>query len=118
MWFAAHVIMRYHFLDTNTGSLEGYENVIIVNADNPTEAFDRARSIAKEDEIRGDGHYLDDRPVALLVAGVRKVVECRLTPGDRTFSEGSEITYNDIQADTVSEFDAFVQGEPVRIRVE
>ena len=83
MWYAAHVLMRYHFVETRAKSLVGYENILIIDASSPEEAIARATELSKDDEVRTDGHWLNEQPVHLLFEGVKKGVECQFRPGSR-----------------------------------
>ncbi len=73
--------MRYHFVETRAKSLVGYENILIIDASSPEEAIARAAELSKEDEVRTDGHWLNEQSVHLLFEGVKKVVECQFRPG-------------------------------------
>jgi hypothetical protein len=118
MWYAAHTIMRYRYLDTQTDSLVGYENILIISAQNPADAIARARIAGREDEVLTPGHSLDGRPAHLVFAGVKKVVECCLTPGaPDVFSDGNEITYNDIVAASEADFLAFIRGGKASVTI-
>jgi len=118
MWYAAHVIMRYRYTDTTTDSLAGYENVLLVQADSPAAAIERARDLGNDEEIRTEGCSLDGRPVHLTMVGVKKVVECLLTPrSSELLSDGNEITYNDLVAKSDSDFASFVRGEFAEIEI-
>ena len=118
MWYAAHVIMRYRYADTSTDSLVGYENVFLVKADSPAAAIERARELGSDDEIRTEGSSLNGRRAHLIMIGVKKVVECLLTPGSpELLSDGDEITYNELVAKSESDFASFVRGEFAEIEI-
>ena len=77
-----------------------------------------AKAHGIDDEIRSAGHSLNQRPVHLVFAGVKKVVECRLTPGNpELFSDGNEITYNEIVMETEADFALFVKGEMATLEI-
>ena len=121
MWFAAHVIMCFKFKDGKQDYFPVHENVFLIDAPSPEEAFEKAGGIARAEETDCHGSLTyDGRPASLAYAGIRKLVHVQAgmaDPGDRPV-DGAEVTYSVLVVKGAKAFARLVKGEPVTVRYE
>ncbi len=117
MWYCAHAIFYYKV--NGQESFLIHENVYLINAENEDVALSEAKKIAKENEdLNEDGHlYLNDNPATYLFAGIRKLIEIE-TNSDTAqgrISSGVEVTYSEMEVDTIEEVVDLADGKFVNI---
>ncbi|AQT61140.1 DUF4288 domain-containing protein [Cellvibrio sp. PSBB023] len=117
MWYCAHAIFYYKY--ANQESFLTHENVYLISAENEDAALLAAEKIAKENEdLNEDGHlYLNDIPAAYVFAGIRKLIEIE-TNSDTAQGKiisGVEVTYSEMEVDTLEEVVDLADGKFVNI---
>jgi hypothetical protein len=116
-WYAASVIMYTKFKEGEQEKFPLYENVLLIQADSDNEAIEKARRRGLEDEGDSNGTYsYEGRPATLAFAGIRKVIKTQGSEGRPT--DGTEITYSEMEVDTKETLLRLVNGEPVVVRYE
>lgn len=128
-WYAAHIIQLIKFLDGVQDSYPLYENIVLIQADSSSQAWETARtiglSIYNEDGATSTTTE-NDRPAALVFAGVRKIIECENFGGsgpsrlDKDFvsTHGTEISHSGLQVDSAEALAKLVNGEPALVLYE
>jgi len=113
-WYAAHAIMFAKFVDENQDKYPIWENIILIKANSDEEALKKAHIRAKEDESQIEGDFTwEGRSASWVFAGIRKLITCvdsELRPKD-----GTEITYSEMEIDTVENLSEFVDGNSVTV---
>ncbi len=98
-WYAAHIILLTKFLDGVQDSYPIWENVVLINADTPDEAYAIADKKGEAEASVGS-HSHNGRPAVWVYAGTRKLNECLeyFDPAERvpdgTEEYGTEVTYS------------------------
>ena len=90
--YAAHAVLVIEFKEGDQDEYPVWENVYLISAGTPEQAFERAQERAKEDE--GDSHGTftwDGRPATFRFVGIRKLLEC--DAGQVAGESGVEITF-------------------------
>src|SRR5437870_769988 len=108
-WYAAHAVMVLKCKDGIQGEYPLWENIILIHAENPRHAWEKAKIRAAQDEgdSRGTLKY-ENRHATWLLAGIRKVVECDSVETSPT--DGTEVTYSELLANTEEEVGRFASG--------
>jgi uncharacterized protein DUF4288 len=118
MWYAAHVIMYFKFKTGRQGRFCVWENVFIVEAASTDEAFEKAEHLGRAEEgDDGSSLRLNNRPVTLTYAGIRKVVRVGCgTDGEP--ADGVEATYSVLEVQDRRALNRLVAGKSVTVRYE
>lgn len=101
-WYAAHIILLTKFLDGVQDRYPVWENVVLINAETPDEAYAIAdkKGEAEAETPEGGGHTYNGRPAIWVYAGTRKLNECLeyFDPEERVSGgmeeHGTEVTYS------------------------
>ena len=113
-WYAAHSIIYFQMTDGQQDEFQVYENVFLVHADTPDEAWAKARKFARRDE--GDDSEslrVGDRPARRVYGGIRKVVSvCHERP-DGQLGDGDEVTYSEFVLTDRAALEKLIGGEDV-----
>lgn len=117
MWYSAHAI--FYFKCENQDSFLVHENIYLVLASDGQSALALAIAIARENEDFNENGtlLLNDKPAQYVFAGIRKVVEVEMSPDaqrDKIVS-GLEVTYSELEVDTLEDVNRLVSGEFVEI---
>lgn len=114
-WYAAHIIMYTKFKDGNQDKFPVWENIVLITANSPKEAYQQAELQAKKEEGDSQNTYCyDDRPATWVFAGIRKLVDCE---GDNLIlSSGVEISYSTLEVDNAVDLNRLVNGESVVVK--
>lgn len=99
-WFAAHVVMYFKRTAAPQARYTVWENVHVIEAADMASARAHAEALGRREAGDGDGtlREVDDEgehPVALLFAGVRKVVTVAHESEDGRLGSGDEVTYSE-----------------------
>jgi Domain of unknown function (DUF4288) len=117
MWYSAHAI--FYFKCEQQDSILVHENVYLVRSGNEEDALDQAISIARRSEdLNEDNHLeLNGEPVQYLFAGIRKVVAVELNPDTAKdeIASGLEVTYSELEVDTIEDVTRLAGGEFVDV---
>lgn len=117
MWYSAHAI--FYFKCEGQDSILVHENVYLVQSANEEDALTQAVAVARQNEdLNEDNHLeLNGKPTQYLFAGIRKLISIELNPDtakDRIVS-GVEITYSELEVDTLDEVERLANGEFVDV---
>jgi hypothetical protein len=116
-WYAAHAIMVTKFKDGNQNKFPIWENIILVIADSPDEAREKATMRARDDEGDSLGTYrYEGREAVWVFEGIRKLIECQ--DAENQPHDGTELTYSVFEVDSEELLRKLVQGKPARILYE
>jgi hypothetical protein len=116
-WYAASVVLYFKFKDGNQNTYPVWENVILIEANTPQEAFEKAKRIGLTEEGDSDGTMKwENRPASIVFAGVRKVIECT-DKNDRPM-DSTEITYSQFRLRDKQSLDKLIKGDPVEVTYE
>jgi hypothetical protein len=109
--------MVTRFKDGKQDKFPIWENVLLVTAESPDEAEQKAIRRAREDEGDSSGSYTyDGRPATWVVAGIRKLIECQ--NAETPPADGTEVTYSVFEADSEETVEKLTSGDVVTIRYE
>ena len=123
-WYAAHIILYTKFLDGAQDTYPVWENIVMIHAPTPDEAFARADRKGQFEASVSDGYTYDGRPAAWVFAGVRKLSECieDFDPEQRAAGgmeeHGTEVTYSSFIVDSEASLQGLVAGRSVSLVYE
>lgn len=119
-WYGVHVVVRVKFKDGNQSPIPAWENVYLIEAENPDEAEMKGAALGRLHNGDSDGTFhWDDRPASLAYAGVRKVIEVSEMQRDRSEhpGDGTEVTYQTFEFDSDEQLNLFLNDETVLARL-
>lgn len=115
-WYAAHLIEFIKFRDGVQDRYPFYENVVLIEAGSPEEAWTKADQFGKENELDDTSLTWNDRPAQMVFAGVRKVIApCSFEEPDSGPTHGTELTYSLLVIDKEEDFHNFLNNEPADV---
>lgn len=128
-WYASHVVMYFALTDDGAGlagqPLEDerefvvWENIVLYVGRSIEEVRDKAIQRGKDEEaLGGDDLTWNDRPVKMVFGGVRKIVECDSSAGERGLSDGDEATYTEMKIKGRRRLEKMISGERVDVLLE
>ncbi len=125
-WYAAHIIMMVKLKEALQQKYPIWENIIIVQAQTVDEAWEKATHFGKVEEGDSFGTFTwDGKPATWVFAGIRKLVECEPSVEQdvevfsrATLSDGTEITYSQLEFESEEALQKFIKGEPVHVLYE
>jgi hypothetical protein len=114
-WHAAHLVLYVKYKEHPQTTYPLWENVVLIEAGTEEEAMAKAERRGREDEgdCSGSFHW-DDKPATWVFAGVRQLIRC-VDPEERP-RDGTEVTYNEMEVDSLETLNQFVQGRPAAVR--
>jgi hypothetical protein len=119
MLFCAHAIFYFKLREVEQESFLVHENVYLVDAADPASARVRAEAVARSNEDASeDGHLeLNEHKASYVYAGLRKIVEAEQLPltVNLDAANGLELTYSELEVDTLDEVLALARGEMVEV---
>jgi hypothetical protein len=118
-WYAAHTIVTIRPIKPDKGEIGGYENVILVEANNEHEAINKARKYAQDSIPEDESLKVDGKPAIQSFIGIRKIVAVTnpwplSQDADRPV-DGTEITYSKFAVKDERALSKLVNGEEVLI---
>lgn len=133
MWYCAHAI--FYFKLKYKEEQESYfihENVYLVQANDADEAMEKSLEYARDDEDSNENDSLlfnRKEPVCCIFAGIRKLITVDMSAGIRKLSDedaalisdeyppisGCELTYSELEVDTLEEVEKLANGEFVDV---
>jgi len=118
-WYVASAIMS---IKTNgkQKNIPIYENFILIEADSPNQALDKAIKISKDETALDDDLYLNGKPAKMVFEGIRKLIKIS-NPTDRDLDStppttGTELTYSEYLIKTKNQLKNLVAGKSVNIK--
>jgi hypothetical protein len=115
-WYAAHLVLCVRFKSGAQDRYPVWENIVLVSAKSQEEAFDKADEIGRQSAGDDSTFKWGRRAARWEFMGVRKLVECALQ-GD-SLDSGDEITYSELELDSLAAVRAFAEGGPVRAKFD
>src|SRR5204862_7802846 len=112
-WYAAHIVMMVRFKDQSQERYPLWENIVLIRAGSVDEALEKAAARGREEGGDEDGSFRwGGKPATWVFAGVRKVTTCADEEAQPT--DGSEVTFLELELSSADEVARFVSGEAVR----
>ncbi len=109
--------MYIKFKDGNQDSYPIWENVLLIEADTPEEAQEKAIKVAKSDEGDSENSLKwADRPATWVFAGLRKLLTVAHPDADETKFDGAEITFSEFEIEDKESFQRYIDGKDVTIK--
>jgi len=117
MWYAANIIMYVKFKEGLQDKYPIWENIVLIEAKSEDEAYTKACKIGSQSEGDSQGTLLwDERPATWSLGGIRKIIKC--DNSEERPSDGTEITYSQMEVYNEDDFIKLVKGEAVNIYYE
>lgn len=120
-WYTAHVILYTKFLDGIQDTYPVWENIVMIQAATPADAFAIAERKGRfeGDEQDSAGYTYDGRPAVWAYAGIRKLNEV-LEGFDSELPEeqGTEVTYSSFILDSEEALHKLVENQDVSLLYE
>ena len=114
-WFAAHAVMYLKLKDEPQDNFLVWENVLLVQADTPDQAEERAVARAREDEGDSNGTLTyGDKPATWVFAGLRKVLS--VAHRADSLRSGDEVTYSEFLLQDLASIQKFARGDDLEVR--
>lgn len=115
-WYAAHLVLYVKLKRRRQTRFPVWENIVLIRAKTEEEAFAKAELRGREEAIPDDGFTWNGEPAEWVFAGVRKLTSCE-DPSRRP-SDGTEVTYLELELPSKEALKKFVEGGPVTLRIE
>jgi uncharacterized protein DUF4288 len=115
-WYAAHLVLYVKFKNRRQTRYPVWENIVLIKARTIDEAWDKAEARGREDAIPDDSFTWEGHPAEWVFGGVRKLTEC-MDEHQRP-SDGTEVTYLEMELASKTDLEKFIDGEPVTLRIE
>lgn len=121
MWYAAHIITAFRYREPHRKRRQRrfyvWENIVLIRARSPEEAWKKAEEYAREEASHDDKTLrMNGVPVTMDFAGIHKVVEV-VDPKKRP-AHGTEITYNEFNIASPADLKRLVAGDPVYVEYQ
>jgi hypothetical protein len=109
-WYAAHIVMAFNVKDGEQRSVPVWENIVLINADNPAKAKIKAIAYGERDAaIEDDSLTLDGVPAKMIFVGVRKIIDC--VNSDSRPDDGIEVSYLEMEFSDMRSLSQFMEGK-------
>lgn len=120
LWYAADTIVTTRPRKSHKSEIGGYENVILIEAEDGDEAERKARKYAQESIIDDPSLTVDGESAVDSFVGIRKIIAVSNPwpldqDGDRPV-DGTEITYSKFAVKDECTLTKLASGEEVMIR--
>jgi len=111
-WFTAHAIIYFRLKSGEQQRYRVWENLLLVEAADSRQAWDRAIELARQDEGDSNGSLrIDDQPCELVFGGLRKVVEVSHVGVENLPRHGDEISYSQFEVADADALRRLIDGE-------
>jgi len=112
-WYCAHIVMFVELKNTSQMRSPVWEKVVLIEANNEDEAFDKAERHGRSEEGDDGGTFeWEKSPASWVFAGVRKLTECDAVSGNS--ESGTELTYTEFELLSREDVKRLALGKPVR----
>jgi hypothetical protein len=113
-WYAAHLIMYVKFKQKKQRRYPLWDNIVLIKAASTEEALVKAERRGREGEGDDRGTFRwGGKPAEWVFAGVRLLIRCEDEKSRPT--DGTEITYLEMQVDSKTALSRLVNGKSVRV---
>lgn len=116
-WYAAHILICTKLKSEKQDKFPVWENVVLIEASSPDEAYEKAEKKGREYEgDSGGSHLYENKPASEVFVGIRKIIECvdsQNKPGD-----GTEVSYSRMEVADEKSLKNLSEGKPVRVLYE
>ncbi|TDU81364.1 uncharacterized protein DUF4288 [Prosthecobacter fusiformis] len=124
MLYSAHVVMQVVYTDGVQEDFPVWENIVLVEAENPEEAEKIAREFGTgSEETCDDSFTWNGKKARWVFAGIRRLVTC-VNILDHTnvdtatrVGHGTEVTYFEFTMKSPSDFNAYLTGNEVELKM-
>jgi hypothetical protein len=115
-WYAAHSVIYFQLTDGPQDGFQVYENVFLIRADTPDQAWTKARKFARRDEGDDNGSLkVGDRPARRVFGSIRKVVSVSHERSDDQLGDGDEVTYSEFVLADRAALDRLIGAKDVEL---
>ena len=118
-WYTASLIETFVMLDSEQSSFPVYENFILLEAENPEIALEKAKAIGMSVNTLAEELTLDYKPALRVFVGVRKLITIS-NPFPMDLDETppvaeTELTYSEYELATFQDVEALAAGEKLSV---
>lgn len=114
-WYAAHIVMMVKFKDSpQQDKYPVWENIVILEGQEPDEVLANAEKIGREDEGDSEGTFFwEDQPAEWIYRGVRKlnIISNGTCSNSDALVHGTEITFSTFEFTTTDSLEKFLDGD-------
>jgi hypothetical protein len=115
-WYAAHAIVYFQLTDGPQDRFQVYENVFLVQAETPDEAWAKAREFARRDEGDDRGSLrVGGRPARRVFGSIRKVMSVAHEGPAGQLGDGDEVTYSEFVVADREALDRLIGDQDVEV---
>lgn len=117
-WYAAQLLFYVRWKHKRQTRYPVWENIVLIGAKSEQEAFTKAEKRAHEDPCMDpdDSFTWEGAPAEWVFAGIRKLTLC--VDERRRPTDGTEVTYLELEVGSRADLDKLIAGEPVSVRIE
>ena len=116
-WFAASIVLYVKYKDNKQNNYPIWENIYLISAMTPNEAYRKAISLGKNQQGDSNGTLKwCKRPACWKYAGVRKIIEC--TERNNKPTDGTEISYAQMLIKNRNDLKKLIKCKPVEVIYE
>ena len=124
VWYVAHAILSLEHLEEPRDRFLIWENLLIIDALDPEQAWEAAETRAAQDATPEDAYFLPDgqpatildgRPARWRYMGVRKVVAVAHDTEEGVLHSGDEVSYNEFEATSIEQVESLARGDEVML---
>ena len=118
-WYAVHAVLLIELKSQTQNSFSVWENIYVVFANSPEEAKEKGATIAKSYEGDSQGSFTwKEEPATFVYKGIRKVISVEgASLGQERIEDGSEVTYNEFEFETLMDLEEFLNQRPTKTLV-
>jgi hypothetical protein len=117
-WYTAHLVTYFKMKNIPQDSYTVWENVILIEAVDESEAMTKAKEFGILDAKLGAKDKtltVDDQPAENIFAGVRKLGTVFHRGQGKNLESGDEVTFNSFAVADIESIKKLVEGEEVTI---
>lgn len=117
-WYIAHSVWAVKIIGkSNQIDIPVWENVFLIQAENPDDAYKLAEDVCREREPDIKEVTLDGEPAEHVFIGIRKINgKPEGSISEVMLKHGEEITYSQFEVANESDIEKFVQGEEITLK--
>lgn len=119
VWYSAHLITYFKLKNETQDSYTVWENIVLIEASNETEALNKAQEIGRREakfSATDKSLTADNQPAEIIFAGVRKIGTVFHNGQDGRLESGDEITFNEFVITDKESIESLVKGEEISVK--